>query len=157
MWCCVARFMFFMIISLKFWQLIRWLHFKLAVDGEEVGEVSTVVHGVILGVEMPFPLANPNACVDSGLTCPLKQGVDYEYRQTLPVLRSYPKVSDDYYFMSCHIFVNIIWISEILFLTSNGTKNELFIFKVSVTVKWELKDVAANKTIICVFIPAKIE
>lgn len=33
----------------------------------------------------------------------------------------------------------------------------MFIFKVTVTVKWELKDIAANSTIICVLIPAKIE
>lgn len=47
-----------------------------------------------MGVEMPFPLANPDACVDSGLSCPLAKDNNYEYIQTLPVLKSYPKVSE---------------------------------------------------------------
>lgn len=55
--------------------------------------MTTVVHGIIMGVEMPFPLTNPNACVDSGLACPLEKEKSYEYAQTLPVLRSYPKVN----------------------------------------------------------------
>lgn len=65
----------------------------MIVDGDSVPEVSTVVHGIIMGVEMPFPLANPDACVDSGLSCPLEKDKSYEYLQTLPVLKSYPKVS----------------------------------------------------------------
>lgn len=63
------------------------------VDGDEVPEVTTVVHGIIQGVEMPFPLKNPDACLDSGLACPLKKDINYEYMQTLPVLKIYPKVS----------------------------------------------------------------
>lgn len=59
---------------------------------QSIQNVTTVVHGVILGVEMPFPLQNPNACLDSGLTCPLEKSKEFEYVQTLPVLRSYPKV-----------------------------------------------------------------
>lgn len=31
------------------------------------------------------------------------------------------------------------------------------LFKVSVSVKWELRDVETSETIICVFIPARIE
>lgn len=67
--------------------------FNLLDDGiDNIEQVSTIVHGVIMGVEMPFPLQNPDACKDSGVTCPLKNGENYEYVQTLPVLRSYPKV-----------------------------------------------------------------
>lgn len=66
--------------------------FALDEGVDNVEEVSTIVHGVILGVEMPFPMSNPDACKDSGVECPLKNGVNYEYVQTLPVLRSYPKV-----------------------------------------------------------------
>ncbi|XP_055295399.1 NPC intracellular cholesterol transporter 2 homolog a-like [Sitodiplosis mosellana] len=95
------------------------LDFALDEGVDNIEQVTTVVHGVIMGVEMPFPLQNPDACKDSGVQCPLRNGVNYEYVQTLPVLRSYPKVS--------------------------------------VTVKWALKDIAANKTIICVYIPARIE
>lgn len=34
-------------------------------DGEEVPEVTTVFNGIIQGVEMPFPLKNSDACLDS--------------------------------------------------------------------------------------------
>lgn len=42
---------------------------------------------------MPFPLQNPDGCVDSGLVCPLNKGTTYEYVATLPVLKAYPKVN----------------------------------------------------------------
>ncbi|KAL5278238.1 NPC2 family protein [Megaselia abdita] len=61
--------------------------------GEDVSEVTTVVHGKIMGVEMPFILQNPNACEDSGLKCPLTKDSTYQYQATLPVLKSYPKVT----------------------------------------------------------------
>lgn len=62
-----------------------------AVEGD-AQTVTTVVHGIIMGVEMPFPLQNPNGCVDSGLECPLSKESAYEYVASLSVLRSYPKV-----------------------------------------------------------------
>lgn len=64
-----------------------------AVNADEIDEVRTVVHGIILGMETPFPLPNPDACVDSGLSCPLKKGNSYAYVASLPVKRAYPKVS----------------------------------------------------------------
>ncbi|XP_055914826.1 NPC intracellular cholesterol transporter 2 homolog a [Eupeodes corollae] len=85
---------------------------------EDVQTVTTVVHGKIMGVEMPFHLENPDACVNSGLACPLIKDNSYSYRATLPVLKAYPKVT--------------------------------------VEVKWELKD-QNNEDIICVLIPAKIQ
>lgn len=57
--------------------------------------MKTVVHGIILGVEMPFPLQNPDGCVDSGLTCPLTKDSTYSYVASLSVLKSYPKVKVD--------------------------------------------------------------
>ncbi|XP_017474929.1 PREDICTED: protein NPC2 homolog [Rhagoletis zephyria] len=59
---------------------------------EEASKITTVVHGKVLGVEMPFHLQNPDACVDSGLKCPLEKGETYEYKAILPVLKAYPKV-----------------------------------------------------------------
>lgn len=41
---------------------------------------------------MPFQLQNPDACVDTGLHCPLEQNETYEYKAVLPVLKVYPKV-----------------------------------------------------------------
>lgn len=49
------------------------------------------VHGIIMGVPMPFPLENPNAC-SNGLTCPLEKDKTTHYTASLPVLKSYPKV-----------------------------------------------------------------
>lgn len=60
---------------------------------ETATAVKTVVHGKVLGIEMPFPLSNPDACVDSGLKCPLDKNETYRYIARLPVLKSYPKVS----------------------------------------------------------------
>ncbi|XP_075156215.1 Niemann-Pick type C-2a [Haematobia irritans] len=60
---------------------------------EDVTSIKTVVHGKVMGVEMPFHLQNPDACVDSGLKCPLDKGETYEYQATLPVLKAYPKVN----------------------------------------------------------------
>ncbi|EDW78084.1 uncharacterized protein Dwil_GK24197 [Drosophila willistoni] len=60
---------------------------------EVASAVTTVVHGKVLGIEMPFPLANPDACVNSGLKCPLEKDESYRYTATLPVLKTYPKVS----------------------------------------------------------------
>lgn len=70
------------------------LNFNL-VEADTCANVTTVVHGIIMGVEMPFPLPNPNACVNSGLECPLTKGTNYDYVATLPVLKSYPKVKVD--------------------------------------------------------------
>lgn len=67
------------------------------VDADSVEQVNTIVHGIIMGVEMPFPLPNPDGCVGSGLTCPLEKGKNYAYVATLPVLKSYPKVRQFHY------------------------------------------------------------
>lgn len=58
--------------------------------------MTAVCHGIVMGVEMPFPLTNSNGCADSGLDCPLKKGTEYAYVATLPVLQAYPKVSSEF-------------------------------------------------------------
>lgn len=55
-------------------------------------EVTAVVHGIILGVEIPFEIPNPDGCKDSGLTCPLTKGESYTYETSFPVLKKYPRV-----------------------------------------------------------------
>ncbi|XP_058458586.1 NPC intracellular cholesterol transporter 2 homolog a [Malaya genurostris] len=84
---------------------------------EDLTQLKAVVHGIILGMEVPFKLPNDNGCVNSGLECPLSKDTDYKYTTTLPVLKQYPKVSVD--------------------------------------VKWELKD--GDRDVVCVKIPAKIQ
>lgn len=54
-----------------------------------------VVHGIIQGVPLPFPPPQPNACIDSGLKCPLQNGADYNYSTTINVRQSYPSLSVD--------------------------------------------------------------
>ncbi|XP_045499950.1 ecdysteroid-regulated 16 kDa protein-like [Colias croceus] len=61
----------------------------------DVKAIDTVVHGVIMNLPVPFPMPNPDACKDEGLTCPIKSGEKQAYRATLPVLKSYPKVKVD--------------------------------------------------------------
>ncbi|XP_055594651.1 NPC intracellular cholesterol transporter 2 homolog a-like [Uranotaenia lowii] len=60
---------------------------------EEISDLKAIVHGVVLGMEVPFKLPNDNGCVDSGLECPLAKDVEHKYTTTLPVLKQYPKVS----------------------------------------------------------------
>jgi ML domain len=54
--------------------------------------VKAVVHGIIMGMDVPFQLPQPDACVDSGVACPVAPGKSYRYTATLPVLKVYPKV-----------------------------------------------------------------
>uniref|UniRef100_A0A7G3AGQ7 Putative ecdysteroid-regulated 16 kDa protein n=1 Tax=Lutzomyia longipalpis TaxID=7200 RepID=A0A7G3AGQ7_LUTLO len=61
----------------------------------ECGEITAVVHGDLMGVSVPFPISNPNACTSAGVDCPVKPGTTYRYTATLPVLKSYPKVKVD--------------------------------------------------------------
>ncbi|KAM3958769.1 ecdysteroid-regulated 16 kDa protein [Aphomia sociella] len=59
---------------------------------KDIDALQTEVHGVIMNLPVPFPLPQPNACQDDGIKCPLKAGTQYNYKSTLPVLKSYPKV-----------------------------------------------------------------
>ncbi|CAG9123017.1 Ecdysteroid-regulated 16 kDa protein [Plutella xylostella] len=59
----------------------------------EVKSVEAVVHGIIMSLPVPFPLPQPDACKDSGISCPAPSGTKVSYRATLPVLKSYPKVT----------------------------------------------------------------
>ncbi|XP_013776633.1 protein NPC2 homolog [Limulus polyphemus] len=58
-------------------------------------KVITVIHGVIGGVPLPFPVPNPNACQSSGLQCPVKNGKLYDFSYSLEVKKSYPKLDVD--------------------------------------------------------------
>jgi len=70
---------------------------------EDTSVAKAVVHGIIAGVPVPFPTSQPNACENSGLSCPLATGQNYTYSAVIPVSSSYPKVlfhllpSSDYF------------------------------------------------------------
>ena len=60
---------------------------------EQVEKATAVVHGVIKGIPIPFPLDNPNACENSGLVCPLKPNKADSYTTVLQIKSMYPSVS----------------------------------------------------------------
>ena len=62
--------------------------------GEATEKLTAVVHGLIAGIPVPFPIPNPDACHNSSLTCPLTSGTNYVYTQGITVLKEYPSVSD---------------------------------------------------------------
>lgn len=83
-------------LSVKLFRLI-WTQqttYQLKSLSDDDSDVLTaVVHGVVLGVPFPFNLPNPDGCKDSGVSCPISAGQTYNYKTSLPVLASYPRVS----------------------------------------------------------------
>lgn len=53
----------------------------------------TVVHGIIDGVPVPFPIPNPDVCEDHGITCPMPAEEPQTFKAILPVKSEYPSVS----------------------------------------------------------------
>jgi Niemann-Pick C2 protein len=62
------------------------------VINEDATSATSVVHGVIDHIPVPFPLDNPNACLNSGLTCPLKSGTEYKYETYIFVKTIFPSI-----------------------------------------------------------------
>jgi len=60
---------------------------------ELVSNGTLKVYGSLGPVKVLFPLPNPNACSDHGLTCPLKSGVPVKLTITLPVKSEYPSAT----------------------------------------------------------------
>jgi len=59
---------------------------------ESVTSAKTVVHGVVEGIPVPFPVDNPDACKDCGMTCPVSSGTSVSYHSSIAVKSSYPKI-----------------------------------------------------------------
>ncbi|KAK3093275.1 hypothetical protein FSP39_013549 [Pinctada imbricata] len=55
-------------------------------------KLTSVVHGILAGIPVPFPLKDPDGCKGKGLECPLKNNKDYTFVSSIPVLKSYPQV-----------------------------------------------------------------
>ncbi|GFS39125.1 NPC intracellular cholesterol transporter 2 [Nephila pilipes] len=66
--------------------------FKSLTDSENL---KTVIHGVIGGFPIPFPLPNANACEHSDVECPLQTDETYTYGFEFEVSNSYPKINAD--------------------------------------------------------------
>lgn len=74
--------------------ITTFAYISIPLSAFQSDNVKAEVFGVIGGVPIPFALNNPNACSNSGLTCPLVAGDLYTYKASLPVKRIYPSVSD---------------------------------------------------------------
>ena len=61
-------------------------------SAEAADEAWAVVHGVLDGQAVPYPLDNPNGCKDSGIECPLKMNTAYTYKSSLTILNAFPEI-----------------------------------------------------------------
>ncbi|PNJ27753.1 NPC2 isoform 1, partial [Pongo abelii] len=50
-----------------------------------------VVHGILMGVPIPFPIPEPDGC-KSGINCPIQKDKTYSYLNKLPVKSEYPSI-----------------------------------------------------------------
>ncbi|KAL3872611.1 hypothetical protein ACJMK2_035826 [Sinanodonta woodiana] len=55
-------------------------------------KATSVVHGIIGGISVPFHLSNPDACTGCNLDCPLVNGKNYQFITSLTVLKEYPLI-----------------------------------------------------------------
>nr|KAG5700889.1 hypothetical protein BaRGS_012296 [Batillaria attramentaria] len=62
-------------------------------SNEVTPTLKTVVHGVVAGLPVPFPVENPDACKGSNVTCPLQSGKTYTYSSVIYVSPSYPQIT----------------------------------------------------------------
>lgn len=54
--------------------------------------VKAIAHGEYSGMEIAWPLNQPDACKNSGLVCPLQPGKTYRYSITFPISKAFPPV-----------------------------------------------------------------
>lgn len=67
---------------------------RCPVSEKPVATGKAVVHGVIMGVEVPFPIDDSSLCSHVIPNCPLKADeTEYEYSYSFPILKAYPSVS----------------------------------------------------------------
>jgi len=62
-------------------------------SGEDATGLTMLVYGHIAGVDVPFPIANPDGCKDSNITCPIGNGKSYGYRSAIFVRKEYPSLT----------------------------------------------------------------
>ncbi|KAK7903894.1 hypothetical protein WMY93_016501 [Mugilogobius chulae] len=55
----------------------------------ETQKSTAVVHGIVAGVPIPFPIPISDGC-ESGIKCPIQTEQTYNYVATLPVKSEYP-------------------------------------------------------------------
>lgn len=84
-----------LIFSLGFWnRLFPLLSNSLLFLLDILSQSSkAVVHGIVLGIPVPFPIPEADGC-KSGINCPIQKDKTYSYLNKLPVKNEYPSVSD---------------------------------------------------------------
>jgi len=63
------------------------------IAGINITKGTTVIHGIIEGVPVPFPVKNPDVCNGHGITCPMPAEQTQTFQDMLPVKTAYPSVS----------------------------------------------------------------
>ncbi|XP_007472884.2 NPC intracellular cholesterol transporter 2 isoform X1 [Monodelphis domestica] len=61
------------------------------VSGVPSQNSTALVHGILMGIEVPFPIPQPDGC-KCGINCPIEKGKTYSYLNKLPVKSEYPKM-----------------------------------------------------------------
>ena len=86
---------------------------------ESTDQAHAIVHGILDGISVAYPIDNPDGCKESGINCPIKSGSTYVYTSSLKILNAYPEVK-----------VVVKW--ELADAASGG--NDLFCFETLVQV-----------------------
>ncbi|XP_064602665.1 NPC intracellular cholesterol transporter 2-like [Liolophura sinensis] len=60
-------------------------------SSEVITNATAVVHGILAGIPVPFPIDQPDGC-KSGFTCPVKEGEEVTYKSDIAVSKNYPSV-----------------------------------------------------------------
>ncbi|XP_002166396.3 NPC intracellular cholesterol transporter 2 [Hydra vulgaris] len=66
------------------------IHFQAKNDNSNI---TTIVKGKIGPLWVPFPLSQPDGCLNDGIICPVKTDQQYVYSYDLPISKSYPAIS----------------------------------------------------------------
>ncbi|CAG2238025.1 NPC2 [Mytilus edulis] len=68
---------------------------KIKVDFVSPASSATLdaeIFGILAGIPIKFNMPNPNGCNDCGITCPIKQNMEYVYSSEFFVMKSYPNI-----------------------------------------------------------------
>jgi Niemann-Pick C2 protein len=60
---------------------------------KDFSSLNTIIKGKIGPIWVPFPIDNNDACVNSGLTCPIRTGELAHFTLTLPIRSYYPDIN----------------------------------------------------------------
>jgi len=93
------------------------INFTMNADATVATQATTVVHGIIAGVPVPYPTAFTDACATAGIKCPLKPDGTNFYTAKLLVKQEYPQVN-----------LYVKWELQ------DQTKADIFCFEVPATV-----------------------